>query len=214
MGTVDNIKGRRFSRLKVIEFVGLNKFNKAQWRCKCDCGNEVVVLAACLKNKHTMSCGCLHAETVKVSRKKHGLRNHPLYHTWLNIKDRCGNPNNSHYHLYGGRGIKIVKEWRDNFKRFYDWAMSNGWKNHLSIERIDVNGNYSPRNCKWISFNEQPKNTRKSIFVFKDGKRFTAADVARETGIKPPTLYNCYHRHGSIIPTLHRRGFYEYKETM
>ena len=202
----------RFGRLQVKEFVGLNKFHKALWRCECDCGNEVVALAACLKNRHTQSCGCLHDEIVKVNCKTHGLRHHPLYQCWLNMKDRILNPNNSHYRNYGGRGIDICDEWKHDFKAFYDWAISNGWQKGLTIERLDVNGWYSPANCTWIPFSLQARNKSNNIVVYNNGERYTVAEVAQMTGIKPTTLYSCHNRHGSILPTLKIRGFYNFSE--
>ena len=142
--------GQRFGRLIVIERAASDKHRNSKWRCKCDCGNETIVLGFNLKNQNTESCGCLH--------KKHGLYNHPLYAVYHSMKGRCENQNNSDYDRYGGRGIKVCDEWRNDLKKFYDWCIKNEWNKGLEIDRIDNDGNYCPENCRFVTTLENSHN--------------------------------------------------------
>lgn len=187
---VENLIGHKYGRLTVISFAGYNKHQRTLWQCRCECGAITVVQGSCMRSGHTKSCGCLEKETKKKNNLKHGLRRHPLYGRWLNVKDRCLNPHNSHYKDYGGRGIEICQEWKDDFKSFYDWAVSNGYEKGLSIERIDVNKGYNPENCTWITLAEQAKNKRNSLWIDDNGVKKKVHDIAKENGLAPSTIYN------------------------
>lgn len=213
MGQIRNLNGLRFGRLTVVGFSGLNKHRKATWNCLCDCGKSVIVVGASLTNGSTKSCGCYEIETKQERNATHGLRKHDLYKTWLNIKSRCYNSNNSHYKYYGKKGIGMCDDWRNNFKVFYDWAINNGWKRGLSIERIDNNKQYEPENCKWIDISKQSQNRTTNHYVAdKNGNVYTIAEISRKTNINVHTLYSCYNKHKSILPTLYLRGVYDYVE--
>ena len=150
----DTIIGKKFGRLTVTEEHERGR-NGTYWKCDCDCGNEVWVYRGKLTIGHTKSCGC-------IVRSLDGLSKHPLYDTWTGIKDRCYNKNSQSYKNYGGRGIKLSKDW-ENFKSFYNWSIKNGYKKGLSIDRINNDGNYSPDNCQWITVSENTAKANKNL---------------------------------------------------
>jgi len=140
-----------FGRLTVISRAGRDKNRQAQWLCRCVCGNNIITRTDHLKSGSTTSCGC----------SKHGKSSHPLYGVWVNMRTRCNNPNYYKHHRYGGRGISVCKEWDSEFIDFYNWAISNGWRNDLQIDRIDNDGNYCPDNCRFVS--SLDNNNNKSL---------------------------------------------------
>lgn len=167
MGKFEDLTGQRFGYLTVIKKAGKNKSDKILWLCKCDCGKLKIIQGASLKNGRTKSCGCLRK---KGARRTHGFKYTRLYCIWQGIKKRCLNKNTSNYYIYGGRGIKICDEWKNDFKVFHDWAFANGYdenakRGDCTIERIDVNGNYEPSNCKWVTMKEQCRNTRSNKLI-------------------------------------------------
>lgn len=163
-----DITGKRFGKLTAIRLDHIEKTPTGTvhyWLYRCDCGNEKVIRKGEVSQGGSQSCGCYLRESVKERSTKHGKFNTRLYRTMHDMKQRCLNPNNKHYKHYGGRGIKIYDLWLEDFDAFYDWAINNGYNDNLTIERIDVNGNYEPNNCKWITINDQLKNTRRSRLV-------------------------------------------------
>lgn len=119
-----------------------------------------------------------------------GIRNTRLYRIWLAMKNRCQNEKNLRYKDYGGRGIKVCNEWRNDFQTFYDWAMSNGYSDDLTIDRIDNNGNYEPSNCRWITTKEQNNNSRRCHVVEWDGEKHNITEWSKILGIPRHVLSN------------------------
>lgn len=159
-----DITGAKFNRLTAIECVGTNKNREKMWKCECECGNISIVRLSALKYGLTKSCGCLQRENVRKANTKHGMYNTRIYKIWEDMHNRCYHKSYHAYKHYGGRGISICKEWWHNFQAFYEWAMANGYRDDLSIDRIDVNGNYSPDNCRWADQKTQIKNRRNLKF--------------------------------------------------
>lgn len=159
-----DIAGQRFGSLTAIKPAYKEK-QRLYWECKCDCGNIHYVTYGNLNSGNTVSCGCRKKaiqENMGNVRKpiKHGSTKSRLYRIWGNMKTRCYNPNFPHYKYYGGRGIEICQDWLDDFSTFEKWALSNGYAENLTIDRIDNNGNYEPNNCRWVSMEIQNKNKR------------------------------------------------------
>ena len=160
----NDLTGKRFGRWIVIE--KSRKIGKTQmYLCQCDCGTKKEVGHSNIKSGKSTSCGCLQKELASKKFMTHGKRGTRLYNVYANMKSRCCNPNNNRYDSYGGRGIAICKEWLDDFQNFYDWSMQNGYADNLTIDRIDVNGNYEPSNCRWVTMESQSNNQRKTIWV-------------------------------------------------
>lgn len=187
-----DIVDQTFGRLTVLEFSHTNKHGKSMWKCKCDCGNERIVAGSHLKNGHTSSCGCTKNEIVGSRYRTHGMRKTRLYRIWLNIKNRCTNPKDEHFKDYGGRGITVCDEWKNNFEAFHEWSMANGYEEHLTIDRIDVNGNYCPENCRWTTQKEQARNKRNTVFIELNGEIHSLSEWSEIIGVCYPTLFSRY----------------------
>lgn len=197
-----DLTGQKFGRLTVVER-SCDKIKRDRlWICRCDCGNYSMVLGYHLKSGHTKSCGCLSPETTAKNHKKHGLYYTRLHTTWVNMKSRCYNCKDERYSSYGERGIAVCDEWRDNLNEFYNWAMANGYSDDLTIDRIDVNGDYCPENCRWIPMAEQSRNRRINRFLTHNGKTMLISDWAKETGIGRTTIDARLKRGWSVEKTL------------
>lgn len=181
---VVDLTGRRFGKLVVLERAGSAADGHAAWRCRCDCGNETVVTGAHLRKGETTSCGCWKRELSST----HGMSRGRLYHIWVGMKKRILNKNATIFKHYGGRGISICDEWRNDFCAFRDWALTNGYAESLSIDRIDNSKGYSASNCRWVTRKLQSNNRRSNRLVSFMGEAYTIAEWAEILGIGRDTL--------------------------
>ena len=190
--------GERFGRLIVdkLECTKIYKSKKQNhylqyYLCKCDCGKETVVLKSSLIYGKTKSCGCLEQQTRKdksVKHRTHGQTKTRLYKIWSEMKRRCYCDKSISYKYYGLKGIKVCDDWRNCFENFRDWSINNGYKDDLTIDRIDSESDYSPENCQWISIKEQNRKHTNCVFITFNGKRQILSDWAKEYNIPHSTL--------------------------
>lgn len=175
---IDSYIGKRYSRLLIISISkydkGRHKYPMYCAKCVCDCGNiRDYELYNLIKLKgNAKSCGCLRIENGHKSLTTHGLSRLLLYKVWDSMKQRCTNPNDTGYKNYGGRGISICNEWLHNPEIFIKWALNNGYKKGLVIDREKNNGNYTPNNCRFITNKLSQRNTRRNkICTYRNLKK-------------------------------------------
>lgn len=160
--------GSVFGRLTVVG-PPMKMKGTIQYQCMCACGTYAFVLGSHLRKGHTRSCGCLQRECTIERNTSHGMRHTRLYNIWAGILRRCGNSHDPIYRYYGGRGITVCDGWQ-TFELFMQWAVTNGYEEGLTIERLDVNGNYHPENCTWISSAAQARNKRNTVMLTAFGE--------------------------------------------
>ena len=210
MKTAKDLTGKVFGKLIVIKKVGTDKKYNTQWLCKCECGNEKIVARDKLIIGHTTSCGCARKNFFKNLNKIHGLSHSRLWYVWYNIKNRCYRNTSKYYKYYGGRGITMCKEWLDDYQNFYNWAIKNGYdetapKGACTIDRIDVNGNYEPNNCRWISMREQSRNKRNNKRISYNGETHCLKEWAEILSVDYKKLRDRMYKHNNfekVITTL------------
>lgn len=190
--------GKHFGKLLVLEKACNTPQGQAMWLCQCDCGNITTVRGADLRGGKTVSCGCF----ALISRTKHGGSKERLYSIWRSMKDRCNNFHNENYKNYGGIGVKVCHEWED-YSTFREWAFLNGYNEkaeygECSIDRINVDGDYAPDNCRWVTMQEQQMNKHTNVFIDKDGKRQTLTEWCRELNLNESAIRNRYRNGWSI----------------
>lgn len=166
MSKTKDMTGQRFGMLVVLRREGSNSDGLALWRCRCDCGNECVVAGANMRKGNTKSCGCMIIKSTKARMTTHGKSQTRLYAVWKAMIQRCCNPADKNYNRYGGRGISICREWKNDYLSFYKWAMANGYNKdapvgQCTIDRINNDKGYSPDNCRWVDLKTQQNNKSK-----------------------------------------------------
>lgn len=204
MGKFIDLTGLRFGRLTVMKENGRAKNGKVLWLCLCDCGNRHTASGDRLRRGETQSCGCLRRERTARQFQKyaHGQVNPRIYRIWKLLRRRCYSNSNPKYKNYGARGIAVCPEWMNDYLLFQAWALENGYQDNLSIDRIDVNGPYSPENCRWTNNLIQCNNKTDNVFLEYHGERHTVADWARIKGIHSNTLYSRLRYGWSVEDTL------------
>lgn len=205
---VVDLTGQRFGRLVVLKRIG-SKHRSALWLCKCDCGKTKEATSSGLKCGHVQSCGCLSreihsAQLAKLghSRAIHGEYKSKLHNVWGGMIQRCTNPKHQYYALYGGRGIQVCKEWR-SYVAFRDWAVSHGYKEGLTIDRIDSNGDYCPSNCRLVTMREQQLNRRNNVRFVYDGETLTMSQLIERYNLKHSAYYH-YQKGKSIAEIIQK----------
>lgn len=188
MSRFRDLRGERFGELVVLRREENGKGEQTRWRCVCDCGKETVVYAGNLVRGYTRSCGCTRNEKAAEALSTHRETKTRLYRIWNNMLTRCYNKTDPHYIYYGLRGVEVCDEWK-KYEAFRSWALSTGYNESLTIDRINVNGNYNPGNCKWATQKEQANNKRTNRHIEYNGQRKTVAEWAESCGMDYRTLW-------------------------
>jgi len=183
--------GDRYGRLTIIQEIETRTYpsgtRKRWFSCKCDCGEMTASSISNLKNGHVSSCGCLQRESRCVATRTHGKRHTKEYKTWATMKQRCSNPRNHKYPIYGGRGITVCDRWKDSFENFIDDM--GECPQGCSIDRIDNDSGYFKENCRWSDATEQQRNKSTNVVLTFQGKSMCIAAWAEEKGMKTSTLW-------------------------
>ncbi len=190
--------GKTYSDLTVLKYVG-----GGMWKCQCSCGTIKNFYGYALEKGQSRNCGCKFNKT-------HGESKTALYNVWAEMKQRCYNPKDTYYSYYGGRGVVVCDEWKCNYVAFRDWAYANGYKedrlpsgrNKYTIDRIDVNGNYEPNNCRWVEWETQNNNMRNNHFLTYNGETLTLAQWSKKVGLKSRCIKGRLSRGWSVERSL------------
>ena len=194
--------GQRFGRLTVIGSERRTQGRGWLWIVRCDCGTVKRVAPVDVRKGAIRSCGCYHDEvcTARATKFKHSVyENKRLYGIYNGIKKRCYNKNEPRYRDYGARGIVMCDEWLnpvDGFDKFVDWSLSYGYADNLSIDRIDVNGNYSPDNCRWLTLSEQNGNKRDTVWVKYKGEMVRFQELCKRSVVSYDTTHDRVFKRG------------------
>lgn len=199
-----DLTGQRFGRLTVMkldhfEMKGVHK--RPYWLCQCDCGNIKIITSNSLRKGLTKSCGCLQQEVAHNNFYKGIPERRRLYGILFNAKDRCYNENSEYYHNYGGRGITVCNEWmgNDGLEKFIEWALSNGYKEGLTLDRKDNNKGYSPDNCSWETRKHQSNNKRNNVWITLNGETKTLAQWCEKYNVPYARVETRYTKMGWCI---------------
>lgn len=209
MPKIIDLTQMRFGRLTVIKKIEKPSGSKDRhclWECLCECGNKTKVRTDKLRNGEVKSCGCYKVEMAveRILGYNHEkLKNEPseeeirnrrqrkrIYNIYRKMIERCYNEKNGHYRYYGLKRITVCDDWRKSFESFYKWAMNNNYQDGLSIDRVDVFGNYEPSNCRWTTMKEQANNKRKTVYLLIGDERVTLSNISEVTGIGYRTLWH------------------------
>lgn len=196
------VPGEKRNRVTIISetepFFNSKGRKRKRILCKCDCGNEFTTFFESFYLNKLFSCGCYQKEVVSkmMVESADPLRKHWLFKRWLEINSRCNDSSNE---KYGGRGISVCAEWKNDYHSFYHWALENGCSKSLEIDRINNNGNYSPENCRWVTREVNANNKRNNVFVFLNGEKMGLRQACKRLG-RLKDYKSIHHR-------LHKYGF-------
>ena len=192
MSKIKDLTGQKFGMVKIIKLDRIEN-RRTYWLCECECGKIFVRRSDNITNKEVKSCGCYRKQNNKIIGYLHGdgckkSKYHRLYQCYMNMKQRCYNSNCNQFKDWGGRGIIVCDEWKNNYLVFKKWAIDNGYEDNLTLDRIDVNGNYEPDNCRWINKTEQNRNTRKCKHFIINNEDHTIPILAKKLNIHKDTI--------------------------
>ena len=201
--------GDHFGRLETLERIKIGR--RIAWICKCSCGNTRAVLSQNLNNGTTKSCGCYNREAasqrIREINFKHGRTPRRLYEAWKNMRRRCTEEDKTG--CYFNRGIKVCEEWQKDFIPFREWALSHGYQNNLTLDRINVNGNYTPDNCRWITQVEQCNNKRTNRHIVFNNEEHTLAEWSRILGVSYATIKYRANHNLPLINVMSKTGKFD-----
>lgn len=188
MAKHNDLTGQKFGRLTVLREAGHPRSGIYLWECVCDCEahTHIILEGGKLKSGNTKSCGCLNREKIIKRNKENALyhpKNQKIFGRWVGMKDRCYNPNHKKFQYYGGKGIRICDEWLNNYSAFEDWSLNNGFSDELTIDRIDSDKDYSPDNCRWVTWEVQHNNTSRNKYLTYKGRTQSLSDWCKELGL-------------------------------
>ena len=186
MAKMIDMTDQTFNGCKVIKREGSDKDRKATWLCQCFCGKSFITTGKSIRLGFTKSCGCHKKNIIMnagMNNKTHGMTKTRLYRIWRGIKKRCRYEKDASYKYYGSKGIDVCDEWFDSFDNFKDWALSNGYNDSLTIDRIDNSKGYYPENCKWSTYKEQARNRSNNVKMNFRNESLTKSEVAEKLGI-------------------------------
>lgn len=187
MKSID-ITGKKYNRLTAVSYIETRAWREKYWLFNCDCGEKKIMRKKDVTQGKSLSCGCLHKEIVTT----HGMHKSRIYKIWHAMKDRCNNVNNKFFKDYGGRGIKVCDRWND-FSCFFN-DMSSTYQDDLTLDRINVDGNYEKNNCRWANATQQQRNRRDSVKLIIDGIEISLYEVAESLSLNPKTISKRLHR--------------------
>ena len=217
-----DLVGKRYTKLVVTEYAGYTVGNTGNvyhlWKCKCDCGNEIVAKGVMLNQKHKMSCGCI-SHRPKNPWHKHYLTDKPLYNVWKSMKGRCYTKGNSAYKWYGEKGITVCDEWKNDYMAFHNWAVSQGYteenRRNCTVDRIDPNGNYCPENCRLATYIEQANNKTDTKRYLLYGEMLTRREAAEKYGVDYKLIKGRMNHYGmSLQKAIEYEKEYKYEITI
>lgn len=184
---LDDLSGLKFGLWTVQNLHPKSDAKRKYWQCLCECGTERAVIAYSLRHAESTNCGCVGARETSERFTQHGMYKHPAYHSWRQMRHRCNLPTATGYDDYGGRGIRICEEWND-FAAFWT-DMGPTWAPGLTLDRIETNGHYEPRNCRWATALQQANNRRNNNVIPTPLGPMTVSDAAREFGVNRNTIF-------------------------
>ena len=194
---LNTLIGKKINKLTILSAIrkkkNNDKRNNLYVTVQCECGNIKEIKYASIKAQTTISCGCVHLQTLRNNGyiQKHGQSGNnqtKLYRIWKGLKSRCYTKTNPNYKYYGGRGIKVCDEWLSDYMNFYNWSITNDYQNDLSLDRIDNDGNYEPNNCRWTTAKEQANNKRNNRYITIDDETKTLTQWCEQYDINYTTV--------------------------